>query len=45
MKLIVFVAVGLITALPPGPMHHYGGPPMGFHGPPMLAPMMHPRFR
>lgn len=37
---------GLIGALPPGAMHHYAaGPPMAFPGPPMLTPMMHPRFR
>ena len=36
---------GLIGALPPGAMHPYAAPPMAFPGPPMLTPMMHPRFR
>ena len=31
------------AALPPGAMHFAA--PMGFPGAPMLAPMMHPRFR
>ncbi|XP_065346706.1 BUB3-interacting and GLEBS motif-containing protein ZNF207 isoform X1 [Cloeon dipterum] len=37
---------GMIHGLPHGgPMGPFGGAPMGFPGPPMLAPMMHPRFR
>lgn len=36
---------GLIGAMPPGGMMQYAGPPMAFPGPPVLAPMMHPRFR
>lgn len=36
---------GIIGALPPGAMHPYATPPMAFPGPPMLTPMMHPRFR
>jgi len=35
----------LIGALPPGAMHPYAAPPVAFPGPPMLTPMMHPRFR
>ncbi|XP_058803306.1 BUB3-interacting and GLEBS motif-containing protein ZNF207 [Phymastichus coffea] len=33
------------AALPPGAMHPAFATPMGFPGAPMLAPMMHPRFR
>lgn len=36
---------GMIGALPPGAMHPAFAAPMGFPGAPMLAPMMHPRFR
>ncbi|XP_059480543.1 BUB3-interacting and GLEBS motif-containing protein ZNF207 isoform X1 [Neocloeon triangulifer] len=37
---------GMIHGLPHGaPMGPFGGAPMGFPGHPMLAPMMHPRFR
>ncbi|XP_015523908.1 BUB3-interacting and GLEBS motif-containing protein ZNF207 isoform X2 [Neodiprion pinetum] len=36
---------GMIGALPPGAMHPAFATPMGFPGAPMLAPMMHPRFR
>ncbi|GLH08021.1 uncharacterized protein GBIM_13361 [Gryllus bimaculatus] len=38
---------GIIGALPPGAVHHYAAaaPPMAFPAPPMLTPMMPPRFR
>lgn len=38
---------GMIGALPPGAAMHpaFATAPMGFPGAPMLAPMMHPRFR
>lgn len=39
------IVSGLIGALPPGAVHPYAAPPMAFPGPPMLTPMMHPRFR
>lgn len=46
MKLTVKLSfTGMIGALPPGAMHPAFAAPMGFPGAPMLAPMMHPRFR